>query len=146
MARWADLVQFIRRNYEVVRLAPEEIRIRIHFGDQDVDDDGRAQIVIISRDLLDTTQPALADENGKSEWAQIVTPFAKVGQVDLEWVLSDLGDRTVVGGAAVMGEYLVLRHTVPLANLDLNEFVSPLELVAGSGEWLEKRFTGRDDY
>jgi hypothetical protein len=145
MARWADLVQFIRRNYEVVRLAEEEIRIRIRYG-EDLDDEGRAQIVIITRDLLDTTQSEIADENGKTEWAQIVTPFAQVGQVDLEWVLSDLGDTTVVGGAAVMGDYVVLRHTVPLANLDLNEFVGPLELVAGSGEWLEKRFTGRDDY
>lgn len=145
MARWADLVMFIRRNYEVVRVGPEEIRIRIRY-DQDLDDEGRAQIVIVSRDLLDTTQAELADENGKTEWAQIVTPFAKVDQVDLEWVLSDLGDHTVVGGVAVMGEYVVLRHTVPLANLDLNEFIVPLELVAGSGEWLEKRFTGRDDF
>ena len=145
MAKWADLVTFIRRNYEVVRRGPEEIRIRIRYG-EDLDDEGRAQIVIITRELLDTTQAALADSDGKAEWAQLVTPFARVGQIDLATVLNALGQTTVVGGAVIIGEYVVLRHAIPLANLDLNEFVTPLELVAGSGEWLEKQFTGRDDY
>lgn len=145
MAKWADLVTFIRRNYEVVRLGPEEIRIRIRYG-MEVDDEGRAQIVVITRELLDTIVPELDDGSGKTEWAQLATPFARVGQVDLRTVLATLGDATVVGGAVVIGGYLVLRHAVPLANLDLNEIVAPLELLAGSGEWLEKQFTGRDDY
>lgn len=145
MAKWADLVTFIRRNYEVVRFRPDEIRIRIRYG-EDLDEEGRAQIVIITRELLDTTVPELDDGTGRTEWAQLATPFARVNQVDLPTVLAALGDTTVVGGAAVIGEYIVLRHAIPLANLDLNEFTSPLELVAGSGEWLEKQFTGRDDY
>lgn len=145
MAQWADLVTFVRRNYEVIRRAPEEIRIRVRYG-EDLDEESRAQIVIITRELLDTTQAALDDGTGKTEWAQLATPFARVDQVDLHEVLAALGTTTVVGGAVVMGEYVVLRHAVPLANLDLAEFVTPLELVAGSGEWLEKQFTGRDDY
>ncbi len=145
MAKWADLVTFIRRNYEVVRFRPDEIRIRIRYG-EDLDEESRAQIVIITRELLDTTQPELDDGTGKAEWAQLATPFARVGQVHIPSVLAALGETTVVGGAVVIDEYVVLRHAVPLANLDLNEFVTPLELVAGSGEWLEKQFTGRDDY
>src|SRR5215472_919949 len=100
MARWSDLVTFLRRNYEVVRRSPEEIRIRIHF-DEDVDTEGRAQILIISRELLETNDPTVAIADGKAEWAQIVTPFARAAQVDLLTVLHQLGTTTVVGGAVV---------------------------------------------
>jgi hypothetical protein len=61
-------------------------------------------------------------------------------------VLTELGESTVVGSAVVMGEYLVLRHSMPLSTLDANEFIDPLELVAGTAERLEEIFTGDDDY
>jgi hypothetical protein len=77
---------------------------------------------------------------------QIATPFARVDEVDLLSVLTEVGNTLVVGGVVVMGEHVVLRHSLPLINLDINEFIDPLELVAGSAELLEQQFTGRDDY
>ena len=38
-----------------------------------------------------------------------------------------------------------LRHAVPLANLDLNEFNHPLSIVTGSADELEEMLTGRDE-
>ena len=135
MANWGDLVAYIRQTYEVVRNDPDEIRIRMVFA-PDEDTEGRAQIMVIAHEILDQ----------KEDWVQIATPFARVEQVDLLEVLTEIGNTIVVGGAAVMGEHIVLRHSLPLINLDINEFVDPLELVAGAAELLEQIFTGRDDY
>lgn len=135
MANWGDLVAYIRQTYEVVRTEPDEIRIRMVFA-ADEDTEGRAQIMVIAREILDQ----------KEDWVQIATPFARVEQVDLLDVLTEIGNTIVVGGAAVMGEHIVLRHSLPLINLDINEFTDPLELVAGAAELLEQIFTGRDDY
>ncbi|WP_370944066.1 hypothetical protein AB5J62_33835 [Amycolatopsis sp. cg5] len=135
MATWGDLATFIRQSYRVVRDSPDEIRIRISFG-PDEDTEERAQVMIIQREILDQ----------KEDWVQIATPFATVDQVDLLSVLEEIGNTIVVGGAAVMGQHVVLRHSLPLINLDINEFLDPLELVAGAAEILEQTFTGRDDY
>ncbi len=134
MAEWADLVAYVRHEYRVVRDEPDEIRIRMSYGEDDIEE--RAQTVVIAREILDRSE----------DWVQIATPFARLDQVDLATVLTEIGHAIVVGGAVVMGEHLVLRHSLPLINLDINEFTDPLELVAGSAELLEQQFTGRDDY
>lgn len=135
MAVWQDLVTFIREEYEVVRSEPDQIRIRLTFG-ADEETEGRGQIVVIAREVLDK----------KEDWVQIVTPFARADEVNLLEVLRETGNTIVVGGLVVMGDFLVLRHSLPLINLDINEFIDPLEMVAGSAELLEQHFTGRDDY
>jgi len=135
VAQWNDLVAFIRQTYRVIRDDPGEIRIRLVFGD-DAETTGRAQVVVIAREIFDQ----------REDWVQIATPFARVDEVDLLEVLAEVGQTLVVGGIVVMGEHVVLRHSLPLINLDLNEFTDPLELVAGSAELLEQQFTGRDDY
>ncbi|MER6669594.1 hypothetical protein ABT256_33900 [Amycolatopsis japonica] len=134
MAEWADLVAFVRHEYRVVKDEPDEIRIRLSYGDDDYEE--RAQTVVIAREIFDR----------REDWVQIATPFARVNEVDLTTVLTEIGNTIVVGGLVVMGEHLVLRHSLPLVNLDINEFTDPLELVAGSAELLEQQFTGRDDY
>ncbi|HEY2056766.1 hypothetical protein [Amycolatopsis sp. NBC_01480] len=135
MADWADLVGYIRHEYRVILDDPDEIRIRMSFGD-DAETEGRAQVMVIAREIFDQ----------REDWVQIATPFARVDEVDLLSVLTEVGNTLVVGGVVVMGEHVVLRHSLPLINLDINEFIDPLELVAGSAELLEQQFTGRDDY
>ncbi|MEC3976152.1 hypothetical protein [Amycolatopsis sp. H20-H5] len=135
MATWRDLTTYIRQEFRVMRDEPDEIRIRISFG-SDPDTEERAQVVMVAREIFDK----------KEEWVQIATPFARVDEVDLRSVLEEVGNTTVVGGIVIMGEHVVLRHSLPLINLDINEFLDPLELVAGSAELLEQQFTGRDDY
>jgi hypothetical protein len=135
VADWADLVGYIRHEYRVILDDPDEIRIRMSFGD-DAETEGRAQVMVIAREIFDQ----------REDWVQIATPFARVDEVDLLSVLTEVGNTLVVGGVVVMGEHVVLRHSLPLINLDINEFIDPLELVAGSAELLEQQFTGRDDY
>jgi len=128
-------VTFIRRQYEVVRDDPDEIRIQLQYGD-DEDVRQRTQMVVVAREVLDR----------REDWIQIASPFARVDDVDVRAVLEEVGSTTIVGGVVIMGPYLVLRHSLPLVNLDINEFVDPLEMVTGAAEDLEAAFTGRDEY
>lgn len=136
MADWGDLVAYIRHSYDVVQYKPDEVRIRVSFAKDEDDILGRQQIMVVAHEILDQ----------KEDWVQIATPFARVHQVDLQQVLTEVGDTIVVGGVVLMGEYVVLRHSLPLINLDINEFADPLDLVASAAEQLERIFTGRDDY
>lgn len=136
MADWGDLVAYIRHSYDVIQYAPDEVRIRVSFAKDEDDILGRQQIMVVAHEVLDQ----------KEDWVQIATPFARVEQVDLREVLAEAGDTTVVGGVVAMGDFLVLRHSLPLINLDINEFTDPLHLVASAAEQLEHRFTGRDEY
>jgi hypothetical protein len=136
LADWGDLVAYIRHRYDVIRYEPDEVRIRVSFVKDEEDILGRRQIMVVTHEVLDQ----------KEDWVQIATPFALLSQVDVRAVLTEVGNTTIVGGVAAMGDYLVLRHSLPLVNLDINEFTDPLHLVASAAEELERRFTGRDDY
>ena len=130
MATWSDLVAFVRTEYRVVKIEPDEIRIEVEF------DDERRQIVIMQREILDH----------REEWVQIASPCGRIADVNLPALLDHLGSAAVVGGAVIMGDYVVLRHSLPLANLDINEFVDPMSLIAGTADELEEIFTGGDGY
>ncbi|HJP79437.1 MAG TPA: hypothetical protein VJ914_34505 [Pseudonocardiaceae bacterium] len=130
MATWEDLVAFVRTEYRVTRMEPEEVRLLLEF------DDERRQMVILSREVLDK----------REEWVQIASPCGKADEVDLRQLLAELGETSVVGGAVIMGDYVVLRHALPLENLDINEFVDPLGLVAGTADMIEERYVGGDGY
>jgi hypothetical protein len=137
VATWAQLVAFIRGEYEIIGEEPDEIRILVRYQTDDEDElSGRTQVVVVAREVLDR----------REDWVQIASPFARVHEVDLRMVLAEVGNSTVVGGVVIVGEYVVLRHSLPLVNLDINEFVDPLVLVTGSAEMLERQFIGRDDF
>ena len=128
MATWEDLRDFVRTEYQVTRMERDEIRLTLKF------DDERRQMVILSKEMLD----------GRDEWVQIASPCGRAAEVDLRQLLAELGETSVVGGAVIIGEYVVLRHSLPLANLDINEFVDPLALVAGTADLIEERYVGED--
>jgi hypothetical protein len=130
MASWVDLVTFIRTEYRVSRVEPDEIRIEVEFEDE------RRQAVVVYREVLDQ----------REEWVQIASPCGKAAEVNLLALLTEIGATAVVGGLVIMGEYVAVRHSLPLETLDINEFVDPLALVAGVADELEEKFTGGDGY
>lgn len=130
MATWADLVTFVRSEYRVTKVDTDEVRLLLEFEDE------RRQMVILAREVLDK----------REEWVQIASPCGKADEVDLRQLLAELGETSVVGGAVIMGDYVVLRHALPLENLDINEFVDPLALIAGTADQIEERYVGGDGY
>lgn len=136
MASWGDLADYIRAEYDVIHDEDEELRILFTFGDEDDDGDERTQVVIIVREVLDKMH----------EWVQIASPCGLAKDVNLREVLEEVGSSTVACGLAIMGEHVVVRHSLPLVDLDIHEFTDPLQLLAGTADTLEEQFWGGDGY
>jgi hypothetical protein len=132
VATWDELAEYVRTEYEVISEQPEEIRLLYTFDEESE----RTQVMIVAREELDR----------KFEWVQIATPLGLAREVDLHALLTAIGQTTVTGGAAIMGDHIVIRHSLPLENLDIIEFTDPLTLIAGAADELESEFFGGDDY
>lgn len=144
MATWEDLIAFVRNEYllvigevedgepeyQIIEDNEDEVRILVEY------DDDRSQIVIVYRELLD----------GREDWVQVVSVIGRADGVDLRKLLEELGQTSVVCGAVIIGEHVVLRHSLPLLNLDINEFTDPLNFVAETADHLEELFFRNDDH
>lgn len=130
MATWGDLVAFIRSEYKIIEDRGEELRILVEYEDR------RSQVIIICREVLDQ----------REEWVQVASVCGRADAVDLHQLLKELGETSVVCGVVIMGEHVVLRHALPLENLDINEFTDPLTFVADTADHLEEVFFGGDGW
>ncbi|KAA5837412.1 hypothetical protein F1721_05340 [Saccharopolyspora hirsuta] len=116
--------------YRIIEDSDDEIRVLVEY------EDDRSQIVIICREELD----------GREDWVQVVSVIGRAADVDLQKLLWELGQVSVVCGAVIVGEHVLLRHAVPLLNLDINEFTDPLNFVAETADHLEEMFFRDDDH
>ena len=128
MATWDDLVKFVRSEYEIIEHRDDELRILIEYEEQ------RSQVVIIGRDVLDE----------REDWVQLASVCGPAANADLHRLLAEIANTCVLGGAVIMGEHVVLRHSVPLKNLDINEFNDPLIFLAETADHLEETLFGGD--
>ena len=130
MATWQDLLAFVRTEYRVVEEAGDEVRVMVEY------EDGRSQLITLCREVLDQ----------REEWVQVSSVCGLVKDVNLHRLLAEIGETTVVCGAAILGEYVLLRHCLPLENLDINEFTDPLTFVADTADQVEETFFVGDGY
>ena len=130
MATWEDLLAFVRTEYRIVENTGDEVRVMVEY------EDGRSQVIVLCREVLDR----------REEWVQVASVCGLVKDVDLQRLLAEIGETSVVCGAVIMGEHVVLRHALPLENLDINEFTDPLTFVADTADQLEEIFFGGDGY
>jgi hypothetical protein len=130
MTTWQDLTAYIRSNYKI---ADEDTGlIKLIFETSGL----RSQMVLLTRQVL---------MDGDEEWVQISSPVASLGSVNPEAFLRETGN-IVCGGAALTGDFLVIQHSAPLINLDINEFERPLRLVISTADSLEKKLVGSDRF
>jgi hypothetical protein len=130
MATWDDFATYVRANYHVAK--DDGNLLVLGFGFEG----GRTQLVFIQRAAL---------AKGQEDWAILTSPVGPAAKVNLAKALSKVGDM-VVGGLAIESGTVVLKHPIPLANLDTNEFQRPLELLAASADDLEEELVGGDDF
>jgi hypothetical protein len=130
MTSWNDLVQYVHNNYRVAEENGNMIKLVFETGGM------RSQVVLVWHLTLD---------HGAEEWVQIESPFGEFGKVDLGAALQQIGN-TVCGGMALAGNLVTFRHSLPLENLNINEFESPLALVTTTADSLEQAFTGGDRF
>ncbi|MGV9213660.1 hypothetical protein ACTFTM_17540 [Micromonospora sp. RB23] len=130
MATWADLKSYVRSNYKISDEQQDLIKLVFETGNL------RSQVVLL-------WHVTLAD--GSEEWVQIESPFGELRSVNVAQALREIGD-TVCGGMSAVGDMVTFRHAVPLLNLNINEFESPLALVTSTADRLEQLLTGADRY
>lgn len=130
MATWRDFRAFVKANYEVTQEQPDMLQLIFET------ENDRSQVVYLwYRRLM----------KGTEDWIIIESPFARVEQIDLQAALEEAG-RLICGGVVIQGNFAAYRHAVPLANLDVNEFKRPLQLVTLSADRLEQMLFGEDHY
>ena len=129
MANWNNLKAYINANYKVAEDQGSLVKLIFTF------DSGRSQLVLVTHT---TTGAGI-------EFATITSPFAKVGEVDLGVALRELNEY-VVGGAVIVGDFIVVRHAVPMDALDADDFEAPLHLVLNAAEAMEQKFVGTDNF
>jgi hypothetical protein len=128
MASWDELRNYIESNYAVV--ADQLDMLGLDFGL----DNGRTQKVLIRRTPLDG-----------AEWVQILTPVCEEGDIEPREALV-LSGKMIVGGLVLLDETIYFRHSLPLKDLDTDEFDVPLHLAVGFGDRLEQEIVGVDRY
>lgn len=130
MTTWNDLVVYIKRNYKVNSEEPGLLSMT--FETQDM----RSQTALV-------TLQAIGSNN--EEWVTIESAVGEIGKVDLERLIREVGTY-VCGGVAASGEYVVLRHSAPIADMNTDEFENPLALVTLTADQLEKALVGVDAF
>ena len=130
MTTWSDLVSYVHNNYKIADERTD--MIKLIFETEGL----RSQVVILWHMTLG---------DGTEEWVQIESPFGELGSLDLTAAVQAVGN-TVCGGMAVCGNLVTFRHSLPLDNLNINEFESPLALVTTTADQLEKSLTGGDKF
>ena len=129
MTTWSDLKAYVHNHYKIADEQDNMIKLVLATGGM------RDQVVIVWHLTLG---------NGE-EWVQIESPFGELETLNLTAALQAVGN-TVCGGMALFGNLVTFRHSVPLADLSIAEFESPLALVTTTADRLEKELVGGDKF
>lgn len=130
MATWENLCGYIKDNYDIAGEEPGHmIRLGFRLSEE------RTHMVIVS----------LTDVGDGHPWAQIESPIGPIESIDMRLAAELVGD-ALCGGLVAHHDMLLVRHAVPLPELDVHDFEAPLRVVVGTADALELRFTGIDDY
>ncbi len=130
MATWGDVKTFVHENYKADDLSDEVMKMVFETADL------RSQLVFLTHYTL---------QSGAEDWVSVESPFAEIDAVDLGKALDEVGN-LVCGGLSKVNTMLTLKHSVPLANLNINELQRPLALVVNSADALEKTLVGGDKF
>lgn len=130
MSIWAGVINFVRTRYEVLEERDGWLRFRVDTGN------GRVQQVSVHH---------LPDHDG-AEWVEISSPVGWADKIDLRRLL-ELAGGEAVGGAAVVDGVALLKHTIPLVDLNLrNEFEHPLNSLVARADAFEHELTRADEF
>ncbi|QRP43690.1 hypothetical protein [Amycolatopsis sp. FDAARGOS 1241] len=130
MTIWNDVTSFVRLRYEVLEDHDGWLRFRLPT------EDGRTQ---------QATVHLLPDHSGVA-WAELSSPVGWADRVDLRRLLELVGAEGV-GGAAIVDGVALIKHTVPLASLDIaEELDQPLRTLVARADELERELGQGDEF
>jgi hypothetical protein len=129
MATWESLLQYIRSHYQVAGEGPGAVRLMFDLGN------GRSQNVVVS-----------GKQVGDFEYLAIWTPVCHESQISAREALLRNTNMALGALALVEDGTMILRHTAPLKDLDVDEFEVPLRALTQAGDMLEQQFGTADQY
>lgn len=130
MANWRQVKSYLNNNYRIKQDEGDFVVMVFDTGNS------RSQVVFLSVERL---------RDGTEEWLTILSSVGKVSEINLVQALT-LIENMVVGGLTQLGDMLMVKHTLPLLNVDDNEIDRPLALVTKTADDLEHRLVGGDAY
>ena len=128
MASWDGLRNYIKSNYIVAMDELDVLGLDFRL------ENGRTQKVVVRRTALSS-----------AEWIQILTPVCEEGDIAPREALIKSGEM-IVGGLVLLDGTIYFRHSLPLKDLDIDEFEVPFHLAVGFGDRLEREIVGVDRY
>ncbi|MBW0102842.1 hypothetical protein [Pseudonocardia sp. KRD291] len=142
MATWDDLQSYVRVRYEIMRQVGDELWFNLPTTGE------RTQLVVVRRvheKHAEATDAAAAVAQDDSDWAQISSPIARIGEIDLAKLL-ELAGASPVGGVVSQDGVAVFRHSISLRDAGLDGFEFPFREVVHLADELEHKLTGRDEH
>ena len=123
MATQLEVRNFIKSNYEVEVMDGGDFKLVFEL------DGGRSQLVFVD----------VTESN-----AQFSSPFASVDDISAKQALEANAGFSL--GMQIISNYYVVKHVVPLADLDASEVTAAFDLVANIADMLEKSVVGGDRF
>ena len=128
MPTWSDVQEYARSKYELTEDNENSFKLIFEYQND------RLQAVIVSR----------FEAMGR-EWVDFASACAKREDLDPEVALQrNFG--FVVGGLCLDKGVYVVRYSVQLDTMDMDEFELPLHVVARTADKLEQEITGKDEF
>ena len=129
MASWETLRSYVKSNYTIGFEDSDMLGLDFELPN------GRTQKVFVRKLML-----------GDDEWAEIGTPVCNEQDISPRDALLRNGEM-IVGGLVLWQDGTVLfRHSMPLKDLDLDEFEVPFKLAIQFGDALEQELVGVDRF
>ena len=128
MPTWSDVQEYARSKYELTEDTENNFKLFFEYQND------RLQAVIVSR----------FEAMGR-EWVDFASACAKREDLDPEVALQrNFG--FAVGGLCLDKGVYVVRYSVQLDTMDMDEFELPLHVVARTADKLEQEITGKDEF
>ncbi|MEM1416202.1 MAG: hypothetical protein AAGH15_14945 [Myxococcota bacterium] len=128
MPTWAEVQEYARSKYKLAE--DKENSFKLVFEYQN----GRLQAVIVSR-----------FEAMNREWCDFASAACRLDQMAAEVALRK-NFQFAVGALCLDRDIYVVRYSVQMATMDMEEFELPLHVVASTADKLEQEFAASDDF
>ncbi len=127
MPSWAEVQEYARSKYKLAEDKDNSFKLVFEYQNK------RLQAVIVSK-----------FEAMNREWCDFASACAKADQINPEVALRK-NFQFAVGALCLDRDIYIVRYTVQMATMDMEEFELPLQVVASTADKLEAEFTGGGD-
>ena len=128
MPTWSEIQEYARSKYKLASDDKDSFKLVFEY------DNDRLQAVIVSRfEAIDR------------EWCDFASACCKKDQMSPEVAL-EKNFQFAVGAISLDKDIYVVRYSVQMATMDMEEFELPLHVVASTADKLEQEFAAGDDF